>query len=1009
MNKKGFPTCTFGNGTATDVSVGEWHHAMFAFADGHFDLYLDGVSVKSAAYTTKEPAMKAGTRVQIAQFNMIKWKDYYFNGAVDEARVSSVARSADYAAAEYKNLMNTADFLTVTAVDEMPEVDPPAVRKYTFTISAEEGGTVTPSGTVEVEEGTCLEITATASGDMKAFYAWSGNCPTTQVFSAKIRIQADCDRVLTARFGTAIYVKTPEDGGNDVENDGFSPDSAKATIPAAVALVTDENAPAVILVGDGLYPLTNAGSSYAAVVEKPIAIRRASSGEGAVVIDGGYYPAKKVAGRASFHLKSFGAVLDSLTFTNFFINGAYVKYSTVARLEPGHILNCRVADSTSGSGDDYMVYLDRGWMKGCTFENISGTSQTRSAPVWSGLTTTIEGCRFVNCNSGSGFVWLVGDLRNSIFINCRSAGSGGAVWLRTAASGAQSFAPCIENCTFVNCYAAKNGGALYNVADTLIPPPVVNCAFSGNSVATAVNGMDFYNLTSMANCLSAYLDPVCGNVTGTPTFNDAEAGDYTPTGVSLSRNTGAYAAWMGTPGATDLAGVNRLEEGEVDIGCYEFPKPAHEDLSVNVKTSTTTGKGSLTVDFEAVVVGDTTGLTYAWDFGDGAKSAEAVVSHTYAMPGYYTVSLKIENAAKESDEYLGSDLVKVMPSICYVRALTSGTWTPAEPYATYETAAANLYDAVVLSPDEIVMDEGAIPIGDLTKIAQPINVHGQGRDRTTLDITSNRSTGTSGVGASDLSILTVSHSGARLSDMTVMCGTANWGSCVGLSAGVISNCVLRGGSGNYYGNTRMTGGTLVDCEIFKASCTYQGVGGLSVSAAARDVLIERCIVTNNTGSLYAAGLTAGGSDGYRIVIRDSLIADNRCNSVAVTNQAWIGEAVTMVNCTVVDRSGSSARNALEVGGSSCAVTNTIALPLLVTAGATPDIDHCFTSGDAKFKHADRGDYRIRGGSPCKNAGAKLDWMVDGVTDLDGNPRVFGGKPDIGCYESLSGGLMLIVR
>lgn len=60
------------------------------------------------------------------------------------------------------------------------------------------------------------------------------------------------------------------------------------------------------------------------------------------------------------------------------------------------------------------------------------------------------------------------------------------------------------------------------------------------------------------------------------------------------------------------------------------------------------------------------------------------------------------------------------------------------------------------------------------------------------------------------------------------------------------------------------------------------------------------------------------------------------------------------------------------------------------------------------------DCRICGcrasGSFEVGAGLYEPWM-DGATDADGNPRVKGKRPDIGCYECqyLSGGMMLLLR
>ncbi len=49
-----------------------------------------------------------------------------------------------------------------------------------------------------------------------------------------------------------------------------------------------------------------------------------------------------------------------------------------------------------------------------------------------------------------------------------------------------------------------------------------------------------------------------------------------------------------------------------------------------------------TVNFTSTSTGN--GLTYAWDFGDGATSTLANPSHTYASSGNYTVTLKVTNS-----------------------------------------------------------------------------------------------------------------------------------------------------------------------------------------------------------------------------------------------------------------------------------------------------------------------------------------------------------------------------
>ncbi len=55
-------------------------------------------------------------------------------------------------------------------------------------------------------------------------------------------------------------------------------------------------------------------------------------------------------------------------------------------------------------------------------------------------------------------------------------------------------------------------------------------------------------------------------------------------------------------------------------------------------------------------------------------------------------------------------------------------------------------------------------------------------------------------------------------------------------------------------------------------------------------------------------------------------------------------------------------------------------------------------GDPKFVDPDNGDLHLRHDSPPINAGKIVPELKDISTDLDGKPRVYGGKIDIGAYE-----------
>ena len=59
-------------------------------------------------------------------------------------------------------------------------------------------------------------------------------------------------------------------------------------------------------------------------------------------------------------------------------------------------------------------------------------------------------------------------------------------------------------------------------------------------------------------------------------------------------------------------------------------------------------------------------------------------------------------------------------------------------------------------------------------------------------------------------------------------------------------------------------------------------------------------------------------------------------------------------------------------------------------------------------HKDMPYWFLRGVSPCKNAGARLDYTADDV-DLEGKPRIYGSRPDMGRYECALGGMSIFVR
>ncbi len=61
---------------------------------------------------------------------------------------------------------------------------------------------------------------------------------------------------------------------------------------------------------------------------------------------------------------------------------------------------------------------------------------------------------------------------------------------------------------------------------------------------------------------------------------------------------------------------------------------------------------------------------YHWDFGDNTSSTETSPSHTYEVPGAYTVTLKVDNKKKKKEHSITQSITVAAPT----KAEITGTW-----------------------------------------------------------------------------------------------------------------------------------------------------------------------------------------------------------------------------------------------------------------------------------------------------------------------------------------------
>ncbi len=257
---------------------------------------------------------------------------------------------------------------------------------------------------------------------------------------------------------------------------------------------------------------------------------------------------------------------------------------------------------------------------------------------------------------------------------------------------------------------------------------------------------------------------------------------------------------------------------------------------------------------------------------------------------------------------------------------------------------------------------------------------------------------------------------------------------------VISDCVFSNniatGGANVY---RKGGGLYVQSgDVVVRRTRFEGNSSRVTSAdwtgwsrggafylEAGTLLVEHSWILNNISSglnnqgSFAAGVSHAA--GSQLTLRNCLIAGNE--NLPVDSRSHEGAGVEIFNggrienCTITgNRMHNASDNGagLRVNGGS--VTNTIVYGNLrgsdpndfggntalvgfscapeLTAGVNGNI-----TGDPQFADASAGNFLIRVSSPAVNRGTNLAWMVEGVTDLSGNPRVAFGKVDMGAYEN----------
>ncbi len=306
--------------------------------------------------------------------------------------------------------------------------------------------------------------------------------------------------------------------------------------------------------------------------------------------------------------------------------------------------------------------------------------------------------------------------------------------------------------------------------------------------------------------------------------------------------------------------------------------------------------------------------------------------------------------------------------------------------------------------------------------------NGEGPDSTLAGLTITNGCSETGGG------IGISHSSPTVVSCTLSGNSAfslGGGICCCDSSPTIKHCIIKGnrsggvGGGIHIDDAYSLGGgpSIHGCAITGNSA--RGGGGISDFHCYSNTLIANCSISGNTAtSIWGGGGGIEYEDGGSPTIRNCLINGNAGDGI----YAGDGNG-TILNCSVNFNKGRavSLHDYSDVTVNNCIFWSNV-IPQISVSGhdnslvvkysdvqsgwigeENIDTDPCFvkpgywdangTPGDTNDDFWVEGDYHLLPYSPCIDAGDPCYIPEPCETDLGGNPRVVGGRIDIGAYES----------
>ncbi|HEY3761042.1 MAG TPA: choice-of-anchor Q domain-containing protein [Verrucomicrobiae bacterium] len=603
-----------------------------------------------------------------------------------------------------------------------------------------------------------------------------------------------------------------------------------------------------------------------------------------------------------------------------------------------------------------------------------------------------------------------------------------------------NFAPTgsgVSECVVHNSLVAGNGTT--NSGSPVYFSTLYNCTISGNSSqglgaaqgSTLVNSIIYGNTNgNYPDCYQCLLTNCCttlgpgssfpnNSFSNAPDFVNASAGDY-------HLQTGSPCVDAGNnlyvTNATDLDGNPRIVGAAVDMGCYENqntnevlfvsvsgtnatpPYASWATAATNIQDAIAAAPAGGLVIVGSGVYKNESAIVYGWTnrvaltngvtlLGINGPQTTVIVGSVYGvfgsqmrcayvgsnsmLSGFTLASGTAENSGDPIEDESGGGAwceSSGVISNCVVGGTNYVNGSDSNDGSTAYVAGGGVYGGTIYNSTLV---NNTAPSGGGAAKANLINCL----------VTNNASSGSKAFGGVDLCTASncaiVKNAGIGAEQSTLYdCLISNNFSGAELSA--LYNCTI----------TRNQGGGVLQCTNY--GCIISGNTNGSGGGAFEGVLYD-CVISNNTAISTGGGV-------FQSAVYDCVIAGNKASAFGGG-----GTLSALYNCTVAGNSamaggginGGTAYDCIiydnSVSSSNPAVTNWLSGASLVDCDTTPLPSGAGNiTNDPAFVNLATIDYHLQSDSPCINSGDNL--YVSLTNDLDGNPRISGGRVDMGAFE-----------